>query len=154
MNSTERAQLHYSSSGQYGNSTPTNWEPKYVLLQRQSDLHRERLLTGENRNIQKNCFHWHGVVGKTSLLNIINNSQHVNISFDLITKVKECTSGFKIVPTTKDEEVCARMNVQEKIVAEPLLQEEGWELFRSRAFRNQNGKVPEEIEQVAMKIAV
>lgn len=57
-------------------------------------------------------------------------------------------TGFKILLTTPDKLVCARMDVEETITVEPMLEDEGWQLFRSRAFQNRDGNV-----EVAREIA-
>jgi disease resistance protein RPS2 len=60
--------------------------------------------------------------------------------------------GSKIVLTTRIRDVCASMEADEITRVEPLSEEEGWQLFCSRAFRN--GNVPQEIHSdVARKIA-
>jgi len=60
-------------------------------------------------------------------------------------------TGSKIVLTTRIREVCTNMEADDTIKVEPLSEEEGWQLFCSRAFRN--GNVPQEKEDVARKIA-
>lgn len=62
-------------------------------------------------------------------------------------------TGFKILLTIRHKRVCARMDVEETITVEPMLEDEGWQLFRSRAFQNPDGNVAHEIEEVAREIA-
>jgi disease resistance protein RPS2 len=59
-------------------------------------------------------------------------------------------TGSKIVLITRIKEVCTSMEADEITRVELLSEEEGWQLFCSRAFRN--GNVPQEIENVARKI--
>lgn len=59
--------------------------------------------------------------------------------------------GSRIILTTRNKAVCTLMNAEEMIPVDPLTEEDGWKLFRTRAFGN--GDVPEDKKDVAQEIA-
>jgi disease resistance protein RPS2 len=225
---SQRAQPEFPLVREYGDPTPRpqvliqNPESGFVAdSKRSAQMERvETWLADKDSKIRFVGLHGMGGVGKTLLLNTINDNPNVKKSFELIIKVtvsknhildlQDCVAdrlslklpdrsnfegrterlrsylknkkfllllddiwaddmwtseelqnlgvsindpGFKIVLTTRDIEACAMMNVQETIKVESLLEDEGWQLFRSRAFQNRNGNVPHEIEEVARQIA-
>lgn len=218
----ELERSNFPPGGEYVDSAPPTQMPIEIPKSgftgdaiRSAQSRIETWLTLDSSEIRTIGIYGMGGVGKTSLVQTINNSQKVSNLFDLIIWVtvskdytdadlQSCVAdrlklknfpeksnfegrknmlcsylkekkfllilddmwksldlrklgassserGSKIILTTRNKAVCTGMDAEEMIPVDPLTEDEGWELFRTRAFRN--GDVPADKEDVAKEIA-